>query len=599
MMSKLFDMGGETKAILSAIGKSQAMIEFEPDGKILTANKIFCDLMGYETNEIVGKHHSLFVDRAYAQSSDYKEFWAKLGRGEFQACEFKRFGKGGKEIWIEASYNPIVNAQGKVQKIVKIATDITAKKLDAVINASKLAAIARSRAIVEFTVDGTIITANDNFLQLMGYRLDEIVGRHHSMFVEASSAQSAEYREFWAKLARGEFVAQDFKRIGKGGKEIWLQANYNPIFDLNGKVMRVVKFASDITERVQAVNVIGEALEYLARGELYFKIEQPVAPALEKLRTDFNEARGNLKKAMWDLGGTAMAIQKSTTEIQASADELSKRTEQQAASLEETAAALDQITATVRTTAAGAKHACEVVGGAKVGAERSGEIVQHAVTAMHNIEKSSGQIGQIIGVIDEIAFQTNLLALNAGVEAARAGDAGRGFAVVASEVRALAQRSAEAAKEIKALILASRAQVSEGVDLVAQTGKALNQIVTQVNEINGIVENIAGSAQEQSTALAEINSAINNMDRMTQQNAAMVEESTAATHGLSEKTEELFRLMSGFRVAAENGMAKPTISQNASRPKAVSQKPVAAMKTVGRGGAALKPKADQQDWEEF
>jgi methyl-accepting chemotaxis protein len=597
MISKLFDMGADAKAILSAIHKSHAIIEFEPDGKILAANKNFCDVIGYDLGEIVGRHHSMFVEPSYAQSQEYKEFWARLGRGEFHAHEFKRFGKGGKEIWIEASYNPIVNAQGKVQKVIKIATDITAKKLEAVVNASKLAAISRSRAVIEFTVDGIVLSANDNFLQLLGYRLDEIVGHHHSMFVEAAYAQSADYREFWAKLGRGEFVAQDFKRIGKGGKELWIQANYNPIFDLNGKVMRVVKFASDVTERVQAVNVIGDALEHLAKGELYLKIETPLAPAVEKLRTDFNQAASSLKKAMWDLGGTAMGIQKSTSEIKASADELSKRTEQQAASLEETAAALDQITATVRTTAAGAKQACEVVGGTKIGAEHSGEVVRKAVEAMTNIEKSSGQIGQIIGVIDEIAFQTNLLALNAGVEAARAGDAGRGFAVVASEVRALAQRSAEAAKEIKSLILASRGQVEEGVDLVGQTGKALARIVEQVSEINNIVVNIAGSAQEQSTALAQVNAAINQMDQMTQKNAAMVEESTAATHGLAEQTAELFKLMAGFKVAAENGMAKQSSPSGGARPMA-SSKTVPAMKVVGRGGAAHKPKADQ-DWEEF
>jgi methyl-accepting chemotaxis protein len=598
MISKLFDMGSDAKAILSAIGKSLAIIEFDPDGKILAANKSFCDAVGYDFNEIAGRHHSMFVETHYAQSHEYKEFWAKLGRGEFNAQEFKRIGKGGREIWFEASYNPILNAQGKLQKVVKIATDITAKKLEAVVSASKLAGISRFRAVIEFTVDGTILTANDNFLQLLGYRLDEIVGRHHSMFVEASFAQSGDYREFWAKLGRGEFVAQDFKRIGKGGKEVWIQANYNPIFDLDGKVIRVVKFATDVTERVQAVSVIGEALEYLARGELYFKIEKPIMPALEKLRTDFNEARSNLKKAMWDIGGTAMGIQKSTTEIQASADELSKRTEQQAASLEETAAALDQITATVRTTAAGAKQACEVVGDTKVGAEHSGEVVRKAVEAMTNIEKSSGQIGQIIGVIDEIAFQTNLLALNAGVEAARAGDAGRGFAVVASEVRALAQRSAEAAKEIKSLILASRSQVEEGVDLVGQTGKALTRIVEQVSEINGIVIHIASSAQEQSTALAQVNASINQMDQMTQKNAAMAEESTAATHVLADQTAELFRLMAGFRVAADNGMAKQSSTPQSNKRPAAPSKPVAAMKVVGRGGAAQKPKADQ-DWEEF
>jgi methyl-accepting chemotaxis protein len=534
------------------------------------------------------------------RAANIKSFWAKLARGEFDTHEYKRFGKGGREVWIRASYNPIVSANGKVLKVVKIASDVTAEKHKSAIAASKLAAISRAQGVIEFTVDGRIVTANDNFLELLGYSLDEIEGRHHSMFVDPSYAQSAEYRDFWTKLSHGEFITEDFKRFGKGGKEIWIHAYYNPIFDSNSKVAGVVKFATDITGRIHAVNEIGGALEHLANGDLYLKIDKPVTPAFEKLRSDFNQAASQLKKAMWNVGGTAMAIQKSNREIQASSDELSKRTEQQAASLEQTAAALDEITATVRTTAAGAKHAYEVVSGTKIGAERSGEIVRQAVNAMQNIEKSSGQIGQIIGVIDEIAFQTNLLALNAGVEAARAGDAGRGFAVVASEVRALAQRSAEAAKEIKSLIHASRSQVEEGVDLVGQTGKALAQIVEQVIEINGIVNGITTSTQEQSTALAEVNTAINHMDQMTQKNAAMVEESTAATHGLSEQIDELFRLMAGFRVAADNGMAKSSSSSSSgsSRP-AASSKPVAVMKSVGRGGAAPKPKTDDQGWEEF
>jgi methyl-accepting chemotaxis protein len=602
MISKMFERYAEAKGVLEAIGKSLAMIEFDSAGQILTANKNFCRLFGYDLSDIAGKNHSMFVDPEDARGAPYKEFWAKLGRGEFDVSEYKRLGKGGKEVWIQASYNPILTSGGKVQKIVAIASDITAEKLEAVLNASKLKAIARSRASIELTPDGQIITANDNFLQLIGYRLDEIVGRHHSMFVEPSEAQSPEYRDSWAKLNKGEYIVGDHKCIAKGGREVWIQAIFNPLIDANGKVMRVVKFASDVTDRVQGTNIIGDALEHLANGDLFFKIEDPLAPAIEKLRVSFNQSAKTLKKAMWDVGGTALAIQKSTGEIQNSADELSKRTEQQAANLEETAAALDEITATVRTTAGAAKHACEVVGGAKISAEHSGDVVGRAVSAMNSIEKSSGQISQIISVIDEIAFQTNLLALNAGVEAARAGDAGRGFAVVASEVRALAQRSAEAAKEIKSLIMASRGQVEEGVDLVGQTGKALSQIVGQVTEINAIIETISVSAQEQSTALAQVNSAINQMDQMTQQNAAMVEESTAATHGLAGEITQLFKLIAGFRVSADNGMAKASASSAAPaapRPAAPAPKTVPALKVTGSGGAARKPKSAQDDWDEF
>jgi len=249
------------------------------------------------------------------------------------------------------------------------------------------------------------------------------------------------------------------------------------------------------------------------------------------------------------VSGATHAIRSGAGEISTAADDLSRRTEQQASSLEETAAALEQITVTVKKTAEGAKHARDVVSTAKVDADKSGEVVREAMAAMTGIDKSSKQISQIIGVIDEIAFQTNLLALNAGVEAARAGDAGRGFAVVASEVRALAQRSAEAAKQIKGLISASTAQVGQGVKLVAQTGEALGRIVAQVVEINGVITDIAASAQEQATGLQQVNAAVNEMDGVTQKNAAMVEETTAASHALAGETEQLGRLIARYRIA--------------------------------------------------
>jgi methyl-accepting chemotaxis protein len=250
-------------------------------------------------------------------------------------------------------------------------------------------------------------------------------------------------------------------------------------------------------------------------------------------------------------------ISSSAAEISSASDDFSRRTEQQAAALEETSAALEEITVTVRKTAEGSQHAREVVGAAKDDAERSGEIVRQTVAAMGGIEKSSQEISQILGAIDEIAFQTNLLALNAGVEAARAGEAGRGFAVVASEVRALAQRSADAAKEIKTLIAKSNQQVEQGVASVGQTGEALNRIMTQVTEINAIITDIAASAQEQAAGLQQVNVAINQMDQTTQQNAAMVEQSTAACHALTQEATDLDRLMSSFKVE-QDGAGKIT-----------------------------------------
>jgi len=300
---------------------------------------------------------------------------------------------------------------------------------------------------------------------------------------------------------------------------------------------REAEKAREAEARQQAIMMIGDGLGRLANGDLIHRIETPFAESTEKLRSEFNVSVEQLQQTMLTIISNTEAIRSGTGEISAAADDLSRRTEQQAASLEETAAALDEITATVRKTAEGATHARDVVSSAKSDADKGGEVVRLAIAAMSGIEKSSQQIGQIIGVIDEIAFQTNLLALNAGVEAARAGDAGRGFAVVASEVRALAQRSAEAAKEIKGLISASTVQVDQGVSLVGETGKALERIVSQVADINQVVSEIASSAHEQATGLKEVNAAVNQMDQVTQQNAAMVEQTTAAAYSLNQETE--------------------------------------------------------------
>ena len=354
-------------------------------------------------------------------------------------------------------------------------------------------------------------------------------------------------------------------------------------------------------QQQHVVESIAKGLEQLSDGSLIFRIDEAFTADYEKLRTDFNGAMGKLQETMKVVSGNTVAIKSGTNEISSAADDLSRRTEQQAASLEETAAALDEITNTVRKTAQGSRHAREVVGAAKKDAEQSGQVVRQAVEAMSGIEKSSSQIGQIIGVIDEIAFQTNLLALNAGVEAARAGDAGRGFAVVASEVRALAQRSAEAAKEIKTLISASSTQVEQGVALVGETGKALERIVVQITEINGIVADIAASAQEQATGLDQVNTAVNQMDQVTQQNAAMVEESTAASHALAKETEELSKLISRFQLGqtqASSGVSRAMQKIPAAAKPTAQAKPVRALRTVGAGPAVRKPEPDS-NWEEF
>lgn len=367
---------------------------------------------------------------------------------------------------------------------------------------------------------------------------------------------------------------------------------------------RAAKEAEEARQGEITIGALAEGLDRLAKGDLIYRIETPFGSKAAQLRTDFNAAVEKLQQTMMSIRSNTDGIASSSGEIASAADDLSRRTEQQAAGLEETAATLDQITATVKNTADGALRAQTVVSAAKSDADHSGEVVREAITAMGEIEKSSTQIGQIIGVIDEIAFQTNLLALNAGVEAARAGDAGRGFAVVASEVRALAQRSAEAAKEIKSLISASTTQVSQGVDLVGETGKALGRIVAQVAEINTVVGAIAASAQEQASALHQVNTAVNQMDQVTQQNAAMVEQTTAAAHALGQESEELARLVGVFQVghAGSSDPARAKAPRRIAQASTQTSRP--ALKTLasyGRGGAARKPDAAsaEDSWEEF
>ena len=571
------------------------------DGKILTANENFCRALGYELSEIIGKHHSMFVDPAESASPAYAAFWANLKRGEFQQQQYKRIGKGGREVWIEASYNPVFSGRHPV-KVVKIATDITAIKLKAAEDAGKLAAISRVQAVIEFTPAGEVIAANENFLNLLGYTLSEIAGKHHAMFCDPDYVRSDSYRRFWDELAAGKPQADEFKRIGKGGREAWIQASYNPIFDMNGKVFKVVKFATDVTDRVHAVNELGDALTRLSQGDLEQTLDHAFPANLEKLKTDFNNSISRLRNAMRDVAQNAGSISGGASEIRSAADALARRTEQQAASVEETAAALEEITTAVADSSRRAEEAGQLVATTKRDAEQSGMVVKDAITAMGDIEKSSGQISNIIGVIDEIAFQTNLLALNAGVEAARAGDAGKGFAVVAQEVRELAQRSAQAAKEIKALISTSSNQVKQGVALVDRTGHALEDIVAKVNLIDRNVSAIVESSREQATGLKEINHAVNLMDQGTQQNAAMVEETTAASHSLASEVEALNTLIATFRIGTKVATVKPTAAAAPQRPpaRAPSQpaaRPAPARVYAAHGNAALATSA--ASWEEF
>ncbi|MEK1869475.1 MAG: PAS domain-containing methyl-accepting chemotaxis protein, partial [Ensifer adhaerens] len=535
------------KAMLDAINRSQAIIEFDLSGTILTANENFCRAMGYDLHEIVGRHHRMFVQPEEAASAAYTDFWARLARGEYDSQQYRRIGKGGREIWIEASYNPVFRGR-KPYKVVKFATDITASKAKSTDDQGKIDALSRAQAIIEFTPSGEIITANENFLSAMGYALPEIVGRHHSMFCEPDDVHSPAYADFWRDLAAGCFVTDQFKRIGKGGKTVFIQASYNPILDDAGRVSKVVKFAVDVSDRVLAVQEIGAGLGRLAECNIRMTLDEPFVGELEILRRDFNTSIGMFQETLSAVLSQTRDLNSNSHEMKDAAEHLADRTRQQAAALEQTSAALEQATATVRTSTENTQQTRALVQNARQSAHSSSGVVRDAVTAMQRIKAASEEISQIIGVIDEIAFQTNLLALNAGVEAARAGDAGKGFAVVASEVRELAQRSAKAAKEIKALIQNSVAEVAEGVRLVGDTGSALKEIEDFVAAIDTRIAAIATAATEQTAGLGEINAAVNDIDVMTQKNAGMVERTADVSVRLAEGAQRLTELVNRFQL---------------------------------------------------
>jgi methyl-accepting chemotaxis protein len=493
---------------VESISKSQAVIEFSLDGIVLNANPNFLNVMGYSLPEIKGKPHSIFVEPAYAASSDYREFWAALNRGEFQAGEFKRIGKGGKEVWIQASYNPILDPSGKPFKVVKFATDVTEAKLRNADYAGQIAAINKAQAVIEFNMDGTILTANDLFLNLVGYSLNEIRGKHHSIFAEPVYAASAEYREFWAKLNRGEFDTGEYKRYGKGGKEVWLQASYNPILDLNGKPYKVVKLTSDITEQVRLKQQVSDTMERDKRtaAELAHKVESLQETAIA------------LAASSEELSAISQQLTNSATETAEQANLVSRGSEQVSANVGVVAAGSEEMLTSIREISKSASEASRVAKAAVSMAESTNQTIG-------KLGISSLEIGKVIKVITSIAQQTNLLALNATIEAARAGEAGKGFAVVANEVKELAKETARATEEIGHKIEAIQGDTKAAVTAIGQVGEVINQV-------NDISNTIASAVEEQTATTNEIGRNVTEAARGTSdiaRNISRVAETAAHT----------------------------------------------------------------------
>jgi len=474
--------------------------------------------------------------------------------------------------------------------------DVTEARL----NEGMLAALNKAQAIVEFTIDGSVVHANENFLNMLGYSREEIKGRHHSMFCEPAKVQGPEYTAFWEKLKRGEFDAGQYKRIGKGGKEVWIQASYNPILDANGRPFKVVEFATDITAMRMAVEQTRETVIAAKDNDLSQRI--PMAGKtgeLEMLCGGVNDLLDSLAEVMSEIKARSQEVSSAAAEISAATTDLSQRTEEQAASLEETSASMEQIAATVKKNAENATYANNLTRNTREVADRGGEVVAEAVSAMARIEESSRKIADIISVIDEIARQTNLLALNAAVEAARAGEAGRGFAVVASEVRSLAQRSSQAAKDIKELITNSSDQVQDGVQLVNRAGTSLKEILESIKEVASIVADIATASGEQAGGIEQINRALTQMDEVTQQNSAMVEQNAATARTLEQQASAMDERMSAYKLTSVDAarVATPLPRRPAQRKPASVPVRKPAARAVARAGGAAAVASD--DWEEF
>jgi len=533
---------------ISAIHKSQAVIEFEPDGTIREANANFLAGLGYKLDEIKGEHHRMFVDPEEAATPEYAAFWESLAEGNFKTGEYRRFTKANKEIWIQASYNPILDLNGKVYKVVKFASDITEQKTKATDYEGQIEAISKSQGVIEFDMTGHITAVNDNFLSVVGYERHEVVGRHHSIFATPEYRNSIEYKAFWEKLNRGEYEAGEFERLNKDGESIWISATYNPILDISGKPVKVVKYASDITQQKRGLNDVARVLQGMSQGDLSNKITAEYTGVFNQLKNDVNTTVSKLQEVIKNVRSGAGAIDRASEEVSSTAKLLSEGSAQQATSVETTSSSIAEMSASITQNSENAKMTNDIAGGASTSAVEGGEAVKDTVTAM-------SQIASKIGIIEDIAYQTNILALNAAIEAARAGEHGKGFAVVAAEVRKLAERSQVSASEISKL-------AGNSVTIAEKAGSLLEQMVPSINQTAQLVQDIASASNEQSLGAGQITDAMSQLDRVTQQTASSSHQLASTAESLLEQSRSLNKQIGFFKLLAaeDNSVTEEAVS---------------------------------------